>query len=53
MSTEHFGRLAGNRINLDANFFPFPGGLHLLVVALDARHDADVQELKKNNKEVD
>ena len=50
MSSEHFGRLAGDRVDLDANFFPFPGRLHLFVVALDARHDPDVQELKKNRQ---
>ena len=47
MSSEHLGGLAGDGIDLHANLFAFPGRLDLLVVALDACHDADVQELLK------
>jgi hypothetical protein len=47
MPAEHLGRLARNRLDLDAHLFAFPCGLHLLVVALDARHNAKIQELQK------
>lgn len=45
MSAEHLGRLAGQRLDLDANLLPLASRLHLLVVHLDGRHDADVHEL--------
>lgn len=45
VAAEHLWRLAGNRLDFNAHLLALACALHLLVVALDGRHDADVEEL--------
>ena len=47
MSSEHLGRFAGDGVDFDADLLALPGRLNLFVVALDARHDANVEKLKR------
>lgn len=48
MPTEHLGGFTGHRFDLDADLHAFPRRLHWFVVALYARHDAQVQKLNKS-----
>jgi len=49
MTPEHFWRFAGNGVDLDADLFALPSRFYLLMVALDASDDADVEELEKTS----
>lgn len=52
VAAEHFRGLAGDRLDLDAHFHALAGRRHVLVVALDRRHTAEIFELqgKRNEK---
>ena len=50
MPPEHFRRFSRDRLDLDADFFTFPGSFDLFVIALNARHNTNVEELKKKRK---
>jgi hypothetical protein len=50
MPAEHFGRLAGYWLDLDANLRAFACRRDSLVVALDRRHRAEELELRRERR---
>lgn len=47
MPTIHFGGLAGNGLDLDADFHTFPSAFNGLVVVFYTRHNPDIHELQE------
>lgn len=51
VAAKQFGRLSGNVLDFDAHLLALACGIHLLVVALDGRHNTQVHELQGRGKD--